>query len=118
MILMQPFQIFVRNSVTQVSAAKEAKVNFDGGPARLKGGSGEGVVSFLCALSDKAVASSGWVYARPTHKAEDFAEEATVDHDAEVVAADEIDERVQYAAEDDSEEMFVGSVAARKASEK
>lgn len=107
---MRLYQIFVSFcSNREVSCAKALGINFDGGPSKLKGGSGDGAVAMLVSVSEKAVRLTGFKFTAPIHRVEEFSEEAEVDHESELTTADddaEIDERINEA--DDDEDMFVG----------
>lgn len=72
----------------------------------------------LYAMAEKAVSLTGFKFKRPTHKVEEFSEEAEVDQDAELTTDGdevEIDERINggYGGGDDTE-MFIGGGAGKE----
>ncbi|TPX71211.1 hypothetical protein SpCBS45565_g01276 [Spizellomyces sp. 'palustris'] len=71
---------------------------------KIKQGHGEGVLTVLQALADRAIQKSGFVFQQPIHKADEYAEEADVDAEAEVTA-ETVEE--DLAAQDDEEEMYL-----------
>lgn len=94
-----------------LGAIKSMSISIDASPNKLKQAYGDSVLSLLSVLAEKAVAASGFKYRVPTHKSEDFAEEAEVDKDAEVTA-DYIDEKINAFA-DDEDEVFHKDIVER-----
>ncbi|KAI8824209.1 intra-flagellar transport protein 57 [Fimicolochytrium jonesii] len=88
---------------------KEMEISADVGLNKLRQGHGDGVLIVLQALVDGALAKSGFTFQKPTHKVDEYAEEAEVDADAELTA-ESIEETIP--ADDDAEDMFMGTMAA------
>lgn len=81
--------------------------------ARLRTGAGEACCAALDFLADRALAAKGVVaWPRPAYPKEDFADEAEVDDDAEVVDADAEEDgpRAHAAADDDGDELMYSDV--------
>ncbi|RLN32082.1 hypothetical protein BBJ28_00020211 [Nothophytophthora sp. Chile5] len=72
--------------------------------ARLKLGHGEAACAALDFLCDQALAARRFAWPRPQYPKEDFADEAEVDEDAEVDAAE--DAALPAGAEEDAEELY------------
>ncbi|KAI8843317.1 Intraflagellar transport protein 57 [Chytriomyces hyalinus] len=93
-----------------VNELKKLGVVFEYGPHKLKQGYGEAVLFALQSLVDRVLAQSGFVFQKPTHKIDDYPEEAEVDDDAEVTT-DNIEEKFQ--PEEEEEEAFMDAVRSR-----
>ncbi|KAI8618712.1 intra-flagellar transport protein 57 [Chytriomyces sp. MP71] len=93
-----------------INELKKLSIPFDYGPHKLKQGYGEAVVYAIQSVVDKVVAQSGFVFQKPTHKVDDYPEEAEVDDDAEITT-DNIEEKFQ--PEEEEEEAFVEGVRSR-----
>ncbi|KND00465.1 uncharacterized protein SPPG_04781 [Spizellomyces punctatus DAOM BR117] len=95
-------------SVANIAAKlKEMDITVDLSLNKIKQGHGEGVLTVLQALADRAIQQSGFVFQQPIHKTDEYAEEADVDAEAEVTA-ETVEE--DLAAQDDEEEMFLQPV--------
>ncbi|KAJ3227347.1 Intraflagellar transport protein 57 [Clydaea vesicula] len=92
-----------------LAAAKSLQINFDNGPNKIKQGNGEFVVQLLTMLSERALQIKKFVFQKPSHKTEDFAEEAEVDHEAEVTT-ENVEEHLFLNQEDDDEDMYVAEI--------
>ncbi|KAJ3072594.1 Intraflagellar transport protein 57 [Podochytrium sp. JEL0797] len=97
-----------------VNELKKMGIPFEYGPHKLKQGYGEAVIFAIQSVIDKVVTSSGFVFQKPTHKVDDYPDEAEVDDDAEVTT-ENIEENFHH--EEEEEEAYVEGVRTRGKSE-
>ncbi|KAJ3103191.1 Intraflagellar transport protein 57 [Phlyctochytrium planicorne] len=104
-------------NATAANIANELKkmgVPFEYGPHKLKQGHGEAILYTLQILTDRALQLSNFTFQKPTHKVDDYPEEAEVDVDAEITL-DTVEDRVPV--HDDEDEMYIESLRTTQAVE-
>jgi estrogen-related receptor beta like 1 len=85
--------------------------------SKLKLGYGEAVCAALDFICDQALAARRFDWPRPQYPKEDFADEAEVDEDAEVDAANDDDVSAMPGAEEENEELYSDLVRSGKNAE-
>lgn len=97
-------------------ALRQMEFSLDFPASKLRGGTGAEVCSILDFLAERALAANGFRFSEPQYPQEEFAQEAEVDDDTEVIGGDdEIPE--DMLSDDDDEAMYSEQVRTERTDE-